>query len=69
LTDWGEIKDDDSLKKTPHPRHLSIDRKHTFLCVKFEVKFIIILARKSMFNEKWFFSWGMMVHPFSRGGV
>jgi hypothetical protein len=64
--DWSKIKDGGLLKKLPHPWHRSIDRKHTFLRVKSEVKFIISSTRKFMKSGFFLVVWSIL---FSKGGV
>jgi hypothetical protein len=45
-----------------------MNRKTTFLSIKFEGGLFNPFIRKSMSKEKWHFSWGM-VSPFSKSGV
>lgn len=60
---WRAFKNDSSRKKTEHLWHHLIDRKLTFLHVRFEVGLFISFTRKSVSKEKWHISWGM-VSPF-----
>jgi hypothetical protein len=57
-TDSSSPKIDNSSNKTPLSWHHSVDKKHSFLHVKFEVRFVISFARKSMstsdnFHGRW----------------
>jgi hypothetical protein len=63
-TDSTGPKVGNSTNETQHPWYRLIDRKHYFLHVKFEVRFVTSFARNSMPSKKWHFSWGMMLHPF-----
>jgi hypothetical protein len=67
-TGYVGLKEDDSSKKTQLSWYHEIDRKHTFLQMKFEAGLSNSFSRKSMSKKKWHFSWGM-VHPFFKGGV
>jgi hypothetical protein len=55
-TDRNNLKVGNIAKETQRPLHHSIDRKHTFLYVKFEVGLIILCKRKYMSNKSGTFS-------------
>lgn len=51
-TDLNALKLDESAKVILHTLYHSIDRKHSFLYVKFGVWLLFSLARKSLFKQK-----------------
>jgi hypothetical protein len=57
--------------KAQHLWHHSVDKKHCFLHVKFEAKFVIFFfsTRKSMSQKKWHFSWGIIYPFFQKKGI
>jgi hypothetical protein len=62
-TDSSGHKVDNLSTKIQHQEYHSIDKKHYFCHVKFQMGFVISFRRKSMTSKKWHFSWGM-IHPF-----
>jgi hypothetical protein len=51
-TDWGAHEDKRLSKETVHRWHHSVDKKHTFLHVKFEEGYIISFIRNPMSNKR-----------------
>jgi hypothetical protein len=64
-THWGDAKSSDASKKFHDPRHHYIERKHTFLYVKFEGALFSSFKKTYLSKESGTFSYGM-VHPFSK---
>jgi hypothetical protein len=56
------------IHQTQHLWHHSIDKKHSFLHVEFEVIFIVFLRENLRLTKRDTFSWAI-VHPFFKGGV
>jgi hypothetical protein len=46
--DWSALEDGDKPKETQHVWYHSIDRKHIFAYVKFEVKLFNLFTRKCL---------------------
>jgi hypothetical protein len=51
-TDFDAPKVGYASTQTQHLLHLSIDKKHFFLHVKFEVEFVVSLTRNNLPNER-----------------
>jgi hypothetical protein len=68
-TDSSSLKSGNISTEALHIWHSSVDKKHSFLHVEFEVKFVIYFAKKFMPNKKWHFF--MRVGPsfFSKRGI
>jgi hypothetical protein len=52
-TDGSDIKDSDPYKTAKHDWHHSIDRRHIFFHVNFDVVLFVSFTRTSMSNKKW----------------
>lgn len=53
----NSLKVCNSSMKNQYPWNHSVDKRHYFLCVKFEIKFVISFTGKSVSNKKCRFSW------------